>query len=145
MKTPPRALRRRLARGAAAVELTIGIAVVLLPLFTGSFVLVNAAHMKEWLQSATSVAVRECALDSTVNNAAACVQQKVGNRLVVEGFAGRCGPGLTVNGSIASRGDPLDPVDVLSADVTCNYQAPGWPQRLGAITIGANASMPRLF
>lgn len=145
MKTQHRALRRRLARGAAAVELTIGIAVVLLPLFTGSFVLVNAAHMKEWLQSATSVAVRECALDPAVNSAPACVRQKVENRVTLEGYDGRCAQGLTVAGEIASRGDPMDPVDVLSATVTCRYKAPGWPERLGAITIGANASMPRLF
>jgi len=142
---PHRALRRRLARGAAAVELTIGIAVVLLPLFTGSFVLVNAAHMKEWLQSATNVAVRDCALDPTVVSAPVCVRQKVQNRVTLEGFDGRCAQGVTVVGEIANQGDPNDPVSVLSASVTCQYEAPGWPGRLGAITIGANASMPRLY
>ena len=133
---------RRFPRGAAAVELTIGIAVILVPLFTGSFVLVNAAHMKEWLQNATNDSVRQCALDPAVNNAAGCVQQIVRNRILREGYDGRCA--LAVQGNIANRGDPTDPVQILSATVTCQYSAPGWPARFGAIALNATSAMPRL-
>lgn len=132
---------RRRARGAAAIETALSL-IVLMFIVSAGLNFGHAMVVRHRLVTATSRAVRICALGAP-DTAEACVVAQVNAGLGAT--AGACVQPMR----ITANAQQIDTVDVLAVDARCEYVGGPWGPFLATmmedapLTLTANSVMPR--